>query len=208
MKSKKIIYNTLTKFILVLVIIQTPLIYYYTSGLAFFFLVLLIIIIEIIIFIWLFASIIVDDAGITTKFHKRGLLIAVLIFLFSVIYSEKVIEYLDWHLRRNSREEIIELIKNNKLKSHFKYSNGIIKLDRWNFPPISNGGNEISLSYNDKNEITVLFFINRGFLDHYSAFVYSNNPLELKHLNEHINFKKSDKSLNYKIDNNWFRVSY
>lgn len=207
MKNKKNIYNNLTKLILIVVIIQNPIIYYYSSGLIVFLLIPLIFI-EFIIFFWLFVVIIRDDFGLSTKLQKRGLLIAVLIFVFSITYSEQTIEYLDWHIRRSSREEIVNLIKNKKIKTNIKYRNRVILLEKWNLPPISNGGNEILVDYYSDNKITVEFFINRGFLDHYSAFVYTNSLQKINNLNEHIKYTKSDKSLNYKIDNNWYRVSY
>lgn len=207
MKNKKNIYNNLTKLILIVVIIQNPIIYYYSSGLIVFLLIPLIFI-EFIIFFWLFVVIIRDDFGLSTKLQKRGLLIAVLIFVFSITYSEQTIEYLDWHIRRSSREEIVNLIKNKKIKTNIKYRNRVILLEKWNLPPISNGGNEILVDYYSDNKITVEFFINRGFLDHYSEFVYTNSLQKINNLNEHIKYTKSDKSLNYKIDNNWYRVSY
>ena len=72
-------------------------------------------------------------------------------------------------------------------------------MENWNIPPISNGGNEIAIYKTDKNNLTVEFYIDRGFLDHYSAFVYTNDKKKIQELEE---------GANKKLDENWYIVSY
>ncbi|WP_236137505.1 hypothetical protein [Mongoliitalea daihaiensis] len=130
-----------------------------------------------------------------------------LIGSLTLVLGESLIEKLDWSIRKKEREEIIELIKEGKIQPNGKYNNGIAKLSNWNFPPISNGGNEILIYQSSEGFFTVKFFINRGFLDHYSAFVYSEDQDEIKEIEERISYSNGLHK-NKKIDKNWFRVSY
>ena len=73
-------------------------------------------------------------------------------------------------------------------------------IEKWNFPPISNGRKEIDISKGEKGELTIIFYIDQGFIDHFSAFVYTNDSNELKGF---YTFGASVKQL----DCNWYRVS-
>jgi short-subunit dehydrogenase len=57
------------------------------------------------------------------------------------------------------------------------------------------------------NKVKVEFYINRGFLDHYSAFVYTNDTEKIKELEEHMSYQKG-LHINKKLDEHWYRVSY
>ena len=140
-------------------------------------------------------------------FHKLGVILTISIGCLSLVFGEDIIEKLDWKFRRNSREEIVQLVKTDKLKPNVSHNNIICTLDNWNFPPISNGGNEIAIYKVDSSKVTVEFYINRGFLDHYSAFVYTNDTEKVKELEEHISFEKG-LHFNKKLDEHWYRVSY
>ena len=118
-----------------------------------------------------------------------------------------MIEKLDWKFRRNSREEIVQLVKEGKLKPNVSYNDIICTLDKWKFPPISNGGNEIAIHKSDSTAVTVEFFSNRGFLDHYSAFVYTNDPEWIDEFEKQISYKKGF-HINKQLDKHWYRVSY
>lgn len=85
--------------------------------------------------------------------------------------------------------------------------NVLYTLDNWKFPLISNGGNKILISQTELGKLTVEFYINRGFLDHYSAFVYTNDQEKIKELEDYMSIKKSTET-NKKLDQNWYRVSY
>ena len=97
--------------------------------------------------------------------------------------------------------EIIEKIKLGELKNE----KGKIKLDC--FPPISNGGNEIFVSEDSLGNITTTFYINRGFLDHYSAFIYTERPVDIEYYEKRIN-EDNGNHTNKKMEQNWYRVSY
>jgi len=188
-------------------LIQSPLIYYYTFGLFSLFIVTPYLFIGVGLTIWLLIAVLRNKNSKITKFHRIGVILTISIGSLTGFFGEGIIEKLDWQLRRSSREEIIELIKVGKLKPNATHNNIICILDNWNIPPISNGGNEIAIYKTDDNNLTVEFYINRGFLYHYSAFVYTNDPKTIQELEERINLK-IESHINKKLDENWYRVSY
>lgn len=187
--------------------IQAPLFYYYTFGLFAFFVVTPYLFIGLGLTIWLLISVLRNTNSQITMFHKLGVILTISIGCLSVFFSEDIIEKLDWKFRRSSREEIVQLVKADKLKPNVTHNNIICTLDDWNFPPISNGGNEIAIYKVDSSKVTVEFYINRGFLDHYSAFVYTNDTEKIKELEEYMSYEK-ELHINKKLDEHWYRVSY
>jgi hypothetical protein len=141
-------------------------------------------------------------------FQKTGLTLTILIGSLTLFFGEDVIENLDWRLRRSSRDEIVNLVKEDKLRPNVAHNNIICTLDNWNIPPISNGGNEIAIYKTNDNKVTVEFFINRGFLDHYSAFVFTEDPEKIQELEERTTTKKKGLHVNKKLSESWYRVSY
>lgn len=205
MKKSKL-YNILTVFILTMAIIQAPLFYYYTYGLFAFFVVIPYLIVGVGLTAWLLLILSKDDF-LETRFQRLGLTLTIGIGSLTFFFGESLIEELDWQLRRNSREEIVELVKADNLTPNGTYNKLIFTLEDWNIPPISNGGNDIAIYRTGDNKFTVEFFINRGFLDHYSAFVYTNDAEKIQELDERIRLNK-DGHVNKKLDENWYRVSY
>ncbi len=205
--TKTKFYNILTIFVLIMAIIQAPLIYYYTSGLFAFFIIIPYLIIGLGATVCLLISVLKNKNSEKLKFQKIGLILTISIGSLTLFFGNGIIEKLDWHFRKNSREKIIELIKADKLRPNVSYNNIICNLDNWNFPPISNGGNEIAIYRTDENKLTVTFYIDRGFLDHYSAFIYTEDEDKIKELEERITREKSSR-VNKKLDKNWYRVSY
>jgi len=188
-------------------IIQAPLIYYYTYGLFAFFIVIPYLIIGLGLTVWLLTAVLKNKNSEKSKFQKIGVILSISIGSLTLFFGEDLIEKLDWNLRKNSRLEIIELIKADKLRPNVSHNNIICTLDNWNFPPISNGGNEIAIYKTAENKLTVEFYINRGFIDHYSAFVYTDDEKKIKELDERMTWKKG-LHVNKKLDENWYRVSY
>lgn len=205
--TKTILYTILTIFVLTMVIIQAPLIYYYTFGLFALFIVVPYLVIGLGLTVWLLIVVLKNKNSAVTRFQKLGVVLTISIGSFTLFFGEEIIEKLDWQFRRNSREEVINLIKAEKLKPNVTYNSIICTLDNWNIPPISNGGNDIAIYKNDDNKLTVEFYINRGFLDHYSAFVYTNDKEKIKELEERTTLNKGV-HVNKKLDKNWYRVSY
>ena len=197
MKSK--LYTFLTYLILFLAILQSPLLYYYTTGFLGIFLGLFYILfgfgctITFLILSMYFKNI--------NRIQINILIISMFIGISTLFFLDKTMENIDWELRKSSRDEIVALVKGGKIVPNVSHNNIIATLDNWSFPPISNGGNEIAIYKSNDTIVTVEFFIDRGFLDHYSAFVYTNDSEQIKIFN---NNTKSYK----KLSENWYKVSY
>jgi hypothetical protein len=203
---KKTLYDILTIFILAMVIIQAPIIYYYTFGLSGFFVVIPYMLIGLGLTIWLLIAVLRNKNSQVTMFHKLGVALTISIGILSSIFGEDLIEKLDWKFRQNSREEIVQLVKAGKLKPNEIHNNIICSLDSWNFPPISNDENKIAIYKTESGKVTIEFYINNGFLGHYSAFVYTDDTEKIKELEEYISYQKGQH--NKKLGEHWYRVSY
>ena len=153
----------MTFIVLIMAIIQAPFFYYYTFGMSVFFVAAPYLIIGLSLTIWLLIAALRSPKSQVTKFHRVGLILTISIGSLSLLFGERMIEKLDWKFRRNSREEIVQLVKEGKLKPNVSYNDIICTLDKWKFPPISNGGNEIAIHKSDSTAVTVEFFSNRGF---------------------------------------------
>jgi len=124
--------------------------------------------------------------------------IAAIVFGVATLFSEDVIEFFDWKLRRGTRDEIVSQVKQGTIVGG--------DLSEWYFPPISNSDNKIIIDKSSDTTVSVEFFINAGFLDHYSAFVYTNDPEKRKSIEGWISSAKRKGFA--KLDTNWYRVNY
>jgi len=195
--QKKYYYNTLTLMILVMAIIQAPLFYYYMAGMSAFFLLIPYLAIGLGVSIYLLVPFYKKKDLVKTKFHKFGLITAITLGLISLFFGSIIVEKLDWKMRRKTRDTIVTNIK-NEIQNRRTFDS--YNIEKWNFPPISNGSKEINISKGEKGELTIRFYIDQGFIDHFSAFVYTNDSNELKR------FYSSGASVK-QLDYNWYRVS-
>jgi len=113
------------------------------------------------------------------------------------------IEMLDWQMFKDRRIKIVEQVKNGKLQSNQKYG-GICELS-FEFPVVSNGGNDIWITHNKlESQLTVRFWIFRNFFEAPSTyFIYTND------LNKMNIFEKkiiTNPKENWKIESNWYRI--
>lgn len=194
--------NVLSVLIISQALLQGPYIYYYASGFMSSVIILPYMLLGIILSLVLL-YLILAKKSITTKLNVVALLMG--IFLGSIsLFAEDYFEKIDWHLRKPQRNQIINQIKNGKIK--YDVNKSVHHLIGWYFPPISNAGNDIMISKSTRNRLTVVFYINRGFLDHYSAFVYTDDLEEIKSFENRIQSKS--KNGNYRIGKNWYRLNY
>ncbi len=187
-------------------VLQAPLFYYYTFGLLVFFFIMPFVLVGLVMTIRLLILVINKAKSENIIFRLAVIIMTAVIGTLTLIYGDDYIEKADWKFRRETRNEIIGLVQENILKTDPK-NGSICTLNKWNIPPISNGGNEITIDRGKAKEITVEFFINRGFLDHYSAFVFTTDPAKITELEDKVKTDK-DKQDNKKLDSNWYRVSY
>ena len=141
------------------------------------------------------------------KWEKKKRFISLLLALTgttiacSIFYVDhRTFEEIDWLMNYDTRNRIVKEILNKQTKTEeFKLQ----QLHTW--IPVSNGGNEIFVQ-KSKAGITVKFWIDRGFLDTHSEFVFTNCPEELAAI--HHLLKVHPNNDNYrKIESNWYRLN-
>lgn len=115
-----------------------------------------------------------------------------------------IIEKIDWSISYNKRNQIVKDVLTEKLKPNTKMNNGIYKLS-FDFPIISNGGNDIWI-YHNKTEgtKTIKFWISRGFFESpQTYFIFTNDNETQKQYEELIKVKPE---YNWKLEKNWYRI--
>jgi len=184
-------------------IIQGPLFYYFTTG--FFKMIFLVPfgLTGLILTVCLLVGVLKYQSS-NTKYHILGLILAFTVGIGTI--RGDGVEYLDFKFRMAERSKIVEDVKKGILKPNSPLNNGICELPGREVFPISNGGNAIWVEENQAGITSIDFYIDRGFLDHYSAFLYTNNPTEMANLEKAITMKGNH--VVKKIDRNWYRVAY
>lgn len=132
------------------------------------------------------------------------------IFTFTTLFlltffrwiPNSIIEKVDWYIFYNKRNEIVELVKKNELNPNVSFNKWVCELP-YEFPIVSNGGNDIGISRNNK-DITVTFWVFRNFFDSPSTqFIFTNNKSQILEIEKKI---KKDPDNNWKIEDNWYRT--
>jgi hypothetical protein len=115
-----------------------------------------------------------------------------------------IIEKIDWSISYNKRNQIVKEVLTEKLKPNTKMNNGICKLS-FDFPIISNGGNDIWIYQNKtKDTKTIKFWISRGFFESPQIyFIFTNDNETKKQYEEQIKVKPE---YNWKLEKNWYRI--
>ena len=116
----------------------------------------------------------------------------------------QIIEKVDWYIFYNKRTEVVEQVKNGELKPNVSWNGWVCELP-FEFPVISNGGNDIGIFRNqENNRTTVTFWVFRNFFDSPSThFVFTDDPEEIKRIEEKIETRPND---NWRIKENWYRT--
>lgn len=137
-----------------------------------------------------------------------NLLITFLLFFLTFYNFNKIpnsiIEKIDWFISYNKRSNIVNEVLSGNLKPNTEMNNGICRLP-FDFPIISNGGNDIWIYENTiENTKTIKFWISRGFFDSpQTYFIFTNDNEEKKHYEEKI---KTKPEYNWKLEENWYRI--
>jgi hypothetical protein len=135
----------------------------------------------------------------------KVIIFAILLYLtFNPWLVNGLIEKADWAIFYNKRMNIIEQVKEKKLNPNVSWNGWICELP-FEFPVISNGGNDIGITRNEKGDtITVTFWVFRNFFSSPSThFIYTNDSREMKEFEDLI---KYDPKHNWKIRDNWYRT--
>lgn len=146
-----------------------------------------------------------SDENLTKSKKIQYGLITVLFFL--TIYPHpvnKVLEKIDWFIFYSKRIEIVQMVKNRQLNPNVSWSKDLCELP-YEFPVISNGGNDIVINRIDSSDhLTVTFWIFRNFFSSPSThLIYTNNPYEIERIQHIMN---RDPSNNWEIEKNWYRT--
>ena len=116
----------------------------------------------------------------------------------------RIIEKVDWLTFLNKRIEIVEQVKNNELKPNVYWNGWVCELP-FEFPIVSNGGNDIGIFKNQTDSsLTIKFWVFRNFFDNPSTyFIYTDDNQNLERLEKKINQLPKQ---NWKIRENWYRI--
>ena len=116
-----------------------------------------------------------------------------------------IIEKVDWIVSYNKRKQIVEEVEIGKLKPNTRMNNGICRLP-FNFPIVSNGGNDIWIYENKKDTTkTIKFWISRGFFDSPQTYFIFTNDNETKKYYQELIEKKPEH--NWQLEKNWYRIT-
>ena len=141
-----------------------------------------------------------------TRQRIYSLIIIVGLFLMTVYRDipNWMIEKVDWLVFLNKRIEIVEQVKNDELRPNVDWNGWVCELP-FEFPIVSNGGNDIGIFKNKvDSSLTVQFWVFRNFFDSPSTyFIYTEDKDDIERIEKKISKRPRD---NWKIRDNWYRV--
>lgn len=141
----------------------------------------------------------------TLKNKKKSnyilVIILIVLFLINLFFPFRSVKYyVDYKFKLNDRMDVINYIKNNDVEIS---DNNLVKLP-FKYRNLSSCGREVVV-YKDGNNLTILFFLLRGFVPTGgNAFVYSDSKEAENAIKKNINYISSIK----KIDNHWYYIVF
>jgi hypothetical protein len=136
-------------------------------------------------------------------------LIIILFLNVELIIINRIIETMDWIILFQLRKKTVEKVIRNELNPNTEWKNNSCELP-FEFPIISNGGNDIIIYRNDAETVAVVFYVDRAFFENpQTIFVYTNNNIVIDNIEKYIinNFNSNWKyNNNWKIRENWYRL--
>lgn len=167
------------------------------------------VIFELLVGILLFVSL-----GVSTIYiykHKRRLntytfiplmfnLLTILIVLFTP-FSDIMLK-INFSVNKSAREEVIQLIKSEVLKSNVAHNKTLIHLPE-NYHHLSKGGGDVKVS-DTEDGTAVFFYVFRGVLDNYSGFAYC--PSENVDCTNSFVYENDIIQVG-KLDDNWYWIA-
>jgi hypothetical protein len=115
-----------------------------------------------------------------------------------------LIEKAEWKVYYEKRMNIVQQVEGGELNPNVSWNNWVCELP-FEFPVISNGGNDIGIYRNkNNNTLTVTFWIYRNYFEAPSIqFVYTNDSDQIKVLDQKATIAPKQ---NWKIQDNWYRT--
>lgn len=199
-------HRILTYLSLLLALLYSTYFYYYAGAIFWVFDSLIYLLVGILLSISMLVIVLRNRKPEKVRILKMELVIVVCVSALSLMYGHSITEHVDWACRKNTRKQIVEMVKLEMLKPNVTYNDEVCHLYQWSVPPISNSGNDILIKRSGDKHFTITFFIDRGILGSYTAFIYTNNSTTISMYNDNID---NDKGLccSQKLEENWYRVS-
>jgi len=195
----------LTFLIIVLAILQAPISYFFTEG--FYGVVFMVpyMIVGLSLSIWALVKVI-RERTTRKRFHIYGLAAGAIIGIGQAPQNA-LIEYFDWSAMKSERERVVANIRSNYKDTVTNNNRGYYPIpnNKISLIPLSRGGIAKIIKRNG-DTISVEFYIDRGFIDHYSAFLYTNDPDEKAAMDRSI--KEGKYGFYKKLDKNWYSIHY
>jgi hypothetical protein len=120
-----------------------------------------------------------------SSLRVQKVVVFTVLFLLTYYHSftNSIIEKADWKLFYKQRFKVVEMAKSGQLKPNVSW-NGVVCELPFEFPVISNGGNDIVISKNEENgRTTVKFWIFRNFFDSPSTyFIYTDDSTRIAYV--------------------------
>lgn len=111
-----------------------------------------------------------------------------------------------WNEQGNELKKLVRQIK----------SNGAYERGNHDFPDTFeypfNDGFHLCFGYDstgkaiqsDNKNLMIQFYTDRGLMDHFSAFIYANNKMQMEQLDEQTQQEKNDKDI--KLEEHWYYI--
>ncbi len=149
------------------------------------------------------------ERKILEKVRIQKTIVYTLLFILALTCdatTNRFIEKIDWLIFYNIRKNIVVNVLEKKYNPNIEYNSNLFELP-FCFPLVSNDNNRIVIYRNDTGKTqAVEFFIEHNWYEEPSArFVFSNDKNTQLDLNALI---IKDKKHNWKIKENWYRISY
>jgi energy-coupling factor transporter transmembrane protein EcfT len=148
----------------------------------------------------------IKERKVFTRLRVQKIVFFLLLFFLTFFYryTQRMVEKVDWYLFFNKRSEIVQKVKIRELNPNVEWNDWVCELP-FEFPVISNGGNDIGIFRDEEsNTVTIRFWVFRDYWDDPSTYlIYTNNTETIKRFEERIS-KNPDE--NWKRKENWYRI--
>jgi len=148
----------------------------------------------------------IEERNKMTRLRIQKAVVFSSLFLLTFFHSftNRIIEKVDWTVFESKRNKIVKQVKERKLSPNVGWNGWVCELP-FEFPVVSNGGNDIGVYRNKTNEtLTVTFWVFRNYFDSPSTqFVYTDDLIEIERIEKKI---KNNPSENWKLNDNWYRT--
>jgi energy-coupling factor transporter transmembrane protein EcfT len=139
---------------------------------------------------------------ILIKFSMLVSLFFLTTFKFNYL-PQILLEKIDWVILFDKRNEVVKKVKNGDLRPNVSW-NGVICELPFEFPIVSNGGNNIVIELNEDEKYTIVFYVFANFFENPSTkFVYTESDKNIQYFERKI---KEHPSNNWKLRENWYRI--